>query len=45
MHFYFESADELSDKKTTSLQQQINRGARQKLKFETPKAEFYQRIV
>ena len=45
MHFDFESADELSDKKTTSKQKKINRGARQKRKFEPPKAEFYQRIV
>ena len=45
MHFDFESADELSDKKMTSKQQQINSSARQKRKFEPPKAEFYQRIV
>jgi hypothetical protein len=45
MHFDFESADELSDKKMTSKQKKINRGARQKRKFEPPKAEFYQRIV
>ena len=37
--------DNLTDKKIASIQKKINNRPRQKLKFETPKAEFYKRIV
>ena len=37
--------DDFTDKKIASIQKKINNRPRQKLKFETPKAEFYKRIV
>jgi integrase core domain protein len=37
--------DDLTDKKIASIQKKINNRPRQKLRFETPKAEFYKRIV
>ena len=37
--------DNLTDKKIASIQKKINSRSRQKLKFETPKAEFFKRIA
>ena len=37
--------DDLTDKKMASIQKKINSRPRQKLRFETPKAEFFKRIV
>ena len=37
--------DNLTDKKIASIQKKINSRPRQKLKFETPKAELFKRIV
>ena len=37
--------DDFTDKKIASIQKKINNRPRQKLKFETPKAEFFKRIV
>lgn len=37
--------DVFSGKKMASIQKKINSSPEQKLKFETPKAEFYRRIV
>ena len=37
--------DEDTDKKIASIQKRINSRPRQKLKFETPKAEFFKRIA
>ena len=37
--------DDLTDKKIASIQKKINNRPRQKLKFETPKAEFFKRIA
>ena len=37
--------DNLTDKKIASIQKKINSRPRQKLRFETPKAEFFKRIV
>ena len=37
--------DEVTDKKIASIQKKINNRPRKKLKFETPKAEFFKRIA
>ena len=37
--------DDFTDKKIASIQKKINSRPRQKLRFETPKAEFFKRIV
>ena len=37
--------DDFTDKKIASIQKKINSRPRQKLKFETPKAEFFKRIA
>ena len=37
--------DDVTDKKIASIQKKINSRPRQKLKFETPKAEFFKRIA
>ena len=37
--------DEVTDKKIASIQKKINSRPRKKLKFETPKAEFFKRIA
>ena len=37
--------DDVTDKKIASIQKKINSRPRQKLKFETPKAEFFERIA
>ena len=37
--------DNLTDKKIASIQKKINSRSRQKLRFETPKAEFFKRIA
>ena len=37
--------DEVTDKKIASIQKKINNRPRQKLKFETPKTEFFKRIA
>ena|GEM_PF-4808720 len=37
--------DEVTDKKIASIQKKINSRLRKKLKFETPKAEFFKRIA
>ena len=37
--------DDFTDKKIASIQKNINSRPRQKLRFETPKAEFFKRIV
>ena len=37
--------DNLTDKKIASIQKKINSRPRQKLRFETPKAEFFKRIA
>lgn len=37
--------DDLTDKKIASIQKKINSRPRQKLRFETPKAEFCKRIA
>jgi len=37
--------DDFTDKKMASIQKKINSRPRQKLKFETPKAEFFKRIA
>ena len=37
--------DEVTDKKIASIQKKINSRPRQKLRFETPKAEFFKRIA
>ena len=37
--------DEVTDKKIASIQKKINSSPRQKLKLETPKAEFFKRIA
>lgn len=37
--------DDFTDKKMASIQKKINSSPRQKLRFETPKAEFFKRIV
>ena len=37
--------DEVTDKKIASIQKKINSRPRKKLKFETPKTEFFKRIA
>ena len=37
--------DDFTDKKIASIQKKINSRLRQKLRFETPKAEFFKRIA
>jgi len=37
--------DEVTDRKIVSIQKKINSRPRKKLKFETPKAEFFKRIA
>ena len=37
--------DDFTDKKIASIQKKINSRPRQKLRFETPKAEFFKRIA
>ena len=37
--------DDFTDKKIASIQKNINSRPRQKLRFETPKAEFFKRIA
>ena len=37
--------DDVTDKKMASIEKKINSRPRQKLKFETPKAEFFKRIA
>ena len=37
--------DEVTDKKIASIQKKINSRLRKKLKFETPKTEFFKRIA
>ena len=37
--------DDFTDKKMASIQKKINSSPRQKLRFETPKAEFFKRIA
>ena len=37
--------DDFTDKKMASIQKKINSRPRQKLRFETPKAEFFKRIA
>ena len=37
--------DDLTDKKMASIQKKINSRPRQKLRFETPKAELFKRIA
>jgi len=37
--------EEVTNKKIASIQKKINSRPREKLKFETPKAEFFKRIV
>lgn len=37
--------DDVTDKKIASIQKKINSIPRQKLKFETPKTEFFERIA
>ena len=37
--------EEVTDKKIASIQKKINSRPRKKLKFETPKAEFFKRIA